>query len=322
MHSQHQAQGGSFASINAGYNAVFRPGKLTVGLVVPIENYATSPVPTMLNHVEKVRLAEELGFSAIWLRDVPFNVPSFGDAGQTFDSFVYLGLLSGQTSKIALGVASIILPLRHPAHIAKAAASVDQISGGRLILGIASGDRPEEYPAMNVSYQERGKLFRESYKYIRRVAEPYPQLQSYFGAISGDLDILPKPEKTKLPLLITGSSQQSPDWLSNNGDGWITYPRPHIAQKQFIGQLRDNSAINKPVMEPLYIDITETPDALPHPIHLGYRLGINQLYQYLKSREEIGVNHVALNLRFNRVNIEETLGIISELILPHFNEKE
>ncbi|WP_444894028.1 LLM class flavin-dependent oxidoreductase [Microbulbifer sp. TRSA001] len=118
MHSQHQAQCGSFTSINAGYNAVFRPGKLTVGIVVPIENYGTNPVPTMLNHVEKVRLAEELGFSAIWLRDVLFNVPSFGDAGQTFDPFVYLGLLSGQTSKIALGVASIILPLRHPAHIA------------------------------------------------------------------------------------------------------------------------------------------------------------------------------------------------------------
>ncbi|WP_444901632.1 LLM class flavin-dependent oxidoreductase [Microbulbifer sp. SSSA007] len=206
--------------------------------------------------------------------------------------------------------------------IAKAAASVDQISGECLILGIANGDRPEEYPAMNVSYQERGKLFRENYKYIRRVAEPSPQLQSSFGAISGDLDILPKPKKTILPFLITGSSQQSPDWLSNNGDGWITYPRPYNAQEQFIGQLRNNSAINKPLMEPLYIDITETPDALPHPIHLGYRLSINQLYQYLKSQEEIGVNHVALNLRFNRANIEETLGAISEIILPRFNEKE
>ncbi|WHI49282.1 hypothetical protein P3339_12370 [Microbulbifer sp. MLAF003] len=133
---------------------------------------------------------------------------------------------------------------------------------------------------------------------------------------------MPKPEKTKLPLLITGSSQQPPDWLSNNGDGWITYPRLHATQDQFISQLRNNPANNKPVMEPLYIDITETPDALPHPIHLGYRLGINQLYQYLKSQEEIGVNHVALNLRFNRANIEETLGTISEIILPRFNEKE
>ena len=49
-----------------------------------------------------------LGFAALWLRDVPFNVPSFGDAGQLHDPFVYLGLLAGTTERIALGVASIM----------------------------------------------------------------------------------------------------------------------------------------------------------------------------------------------------------------------
>lgn len=71
----------NFASINAGYNSVFKKGKLTVGLVAPLESHAHSAVPTMECHVERVQLAERLGFSAIWLRDVPFNVPSFGDAG-------------------------------------------------------------------------------------------------------------------------------------------------------------------------------------------------------------------------------------------------
>jgi len=55
----------------------------------------------MAHHIERVQLAEELGFYAIWLRDVPFNVPSFGDAGQLFDPFVYLGLLAAQTERIA-----------------------------------------------------------------------------------------------------------------------------------------------------------------------------------------------------------------------------
>jgi len=146
-------QDAQFSPMNQAYNAVFRPGCLSIGLVAPIESYASSPVPTMTRHLERVRLAEELGFGAVWLRDVPFNVPSFGDAGQIYDPFVYLGLLAGQTSRIALGVASIILPLRHPAHVAKAAASIDMLSGGRLLLGVASGDRPEEYPAMNMSFE-------------------------------------------------------------------------------------------------------------------------------------------------------------------------
>ena len=93
----------------------------------------TRPTPTMADHVARVQLAERLGFRAVWLRDVPFNVDSFGDAGQMYDPFVYLGLLAGQTATIHLGVASI-LPLRHPAHVAKAAASVDELSGGRLLL--------------------------------------------------------------------------------------------------------------------------------------------------------------------------------------------
>lgn len=125
-----------FQNLNRGYNRVFRDNKLSVGLVVPIENYDSGPIPTMGRHVERVQLAEQLGFSSVWLRDVPFNVPSFGDAGQTYDPFVYLGLLAAKTEAIALGVASIILPLRHPAHVAKAAATVDVFSDGRLILGV------------------------------------------------------------------------------------------------------------------------------------------------------------------------------------------
>ena len=87
----------TFEPINRGYNSVFRPNRLSLGLVVPLETYASGPVPTMARHIERVQLAEELGFSAVWLRDVPFNVPAFGDAGQVFDPFFYLGLLAGQT---------------------------------------------------------------------------------------------------------------------------------------------------------------------------------------------------------------------------------
>ncbi|MBS7663733.1 hypothetical protein I0D00_17545 [Pseudomonas lalucatii] len=85
----------AFRPINRGYDRVFRPGRLSLGLVLPLERYASGPVPTLTQHLERVQLAEALGFSAVWLRDVPFNVPSFGDAGQVFDPFVYLGLRLG-----------------------------------------------------------------------------------------------------------------------------------------------------------------------------------------------------------------------------------
>ncbi|MEL6779985.1 MAG: LLM class oxidoreductase [Cyanobacteria bacterium J06597_16] len=311
-----------FLPINRGYNNVFRPNRLSLGLVVPIESYSRSPVPTMARHVERVQLAEELGFLAVWLRDVPFNVPSFGDAGQTYDPFVYLGLLAGRTEQIALGVASIILPVRHPAHVAKAAASADVLSDGRLILGVASGDRAEEYPALNLPFEARGVRFRESFDYIRRMGEHSPTFENTFGNPRGGMDMLPKPTSRQLPLLVTGGSRQSPEWSAKNSDGWITYPRNLAMQEQVINDWRSRiesaDGFTKPVMQPLYVDITENPNTPPRPIHLGFQLGVNALREYLTSLEQIGVNHVALNLRFNRADVETTLKRLADSVLPHF----
>lgn len=311
-----------FQSINKGYDSTFRAGRLSIGLVAPLESYSNSPVPCMTRHLERVRLAEELGFSAIWLRDVPFNVPSFGDAGQVYDPFVYLGLLAGQTERIALGVASVILPLRHPAHVAKAAASADSLSGGRLILGVASGDRPEEYPALNIPFSERGTRFRESYDYIRRMQEDAPVFENSFGNPAAGLDMLPKPGSGKLPLLITGGSQQDADWIARNGDGWMIYPRDTVIQSQIIQSSRDRvreaGRLPRPVMQPLYIDLMEDAGPRPQPIHLGFRSDADYLRNYLKVLREVGVNHVALNLRFNQTEIETTLKRLADEILPHF----
>ncbi len=310
-----------FEPINRSFNSTFKPGGLSLGLVVPLETYATSAVPTMDHHLERVRLAEELGFSALWLRDVPFNVPSFGDAGQVFDPFVYLGMLAANTNRIALGVASIVLPLRHPAHVAKAAASVDVLSGGRLLLGVASGDRPEEYPAMNMDFDSRAEGFRESFEYIRRMADPYPSFANVHGNPQ-NMDMLPKPTGSRLPLLVTGGSRQDPEWIAKNSDGWLTYPRPAHVQERVITTYRNQIARaglnNKPVIQSLYIDLEEDPDAPAQPIHLGFRSGARPLIEYLKELRTIGVNHVALNLRFNRADIETTMKRLADEVLPDF----
>ncbi|MEM8843637.1 MAG: LLM class oxidoreductase [Pseudomonadota bacterium] len=311
-----------FQTINNGYNSVFKLGKMTVGLVVPIEDYSSSAVPTMQHHIERVKLAEELGFSSIWLRDVPFNVPTFDDAGQMFDPFVYLGFLAAQTKKIALGVASIVLPLRHPAHVAKASASIDVLSSGRLILGVASGDRPQEYPAMNINYEDRGARFREGFSYIREMHASKPSFENKFGRFSGDIDMLPKPTANKIPLLVTGGSQQNPEWITQNADGWMLYPREPKLQERIIQdwheRLKEIERNPQPIMQPLYFDLLESANDKPQPLHLGFSSGTQYLLEHLKSLENIGVNHVALNLRFNQSNIETTLKSIAEEVLPEF----
>lgn len=318
----------TFEQINRGYNSVFRPDQLSIGIVVPIEHYPNGPVPSMSDHLERVKQVEQWGFKALWLRDIPFNVPSFGDAGQLFEPFTYLGYLAGQTSEIALGVSSIALPLHHPAHVAKAAVSVDQLSNGRLILGVASGDRPTEYPAMGIDFEKRSELFREAFNYIRKGNESFPSLESgNFGILNGQMDILPKTKGHKIPMLITGYSQQSLEWNAEYGDGWMNYPKNLYQQKHTIDKWRQLVAQSdnhdKPFMQPLYVDLQENDDFRSEPIPLGLRIGVNRLVDYLEQLQEAGTNHVAINLRFNTMNMDQALERLARKVLPNFhNQKE
>ncbi|WP_455554005.1 TIGR03571 family LLM class oxidoreductase [Comamonas kerstersii] len=210
-----------------GFNRVFGKGRLTMGFILPVEGYPNTATPTLSDHLAMTQLAEELGFAALWARDVPLLDPSFGDAGQMLDPYVYLGYLAGQTKKITLGTASTVLTLRHPIHTAKEAASVDFLSNGRVVLGVASGDRPVEYPAFGLEheFESRGERFREAFTTIRAVTEgSFPEhTSSRFGSMSSHVDMLPKPVHGRLPMLVTGRSRQDLSWIAENADGWLFY---------------------------------------------------------------------------------------------------
>ena len=103
----------------------------------------------------------------------------------------------------------------------------------------------------------------------------------------------------------------------------MLYPRNSFEQAKVIGDWREALAQAgrplQPVMEPLYIDLAEDPEAAPRPIHLGFELGTKRLCSYLRSRQEIGVNHVALNLRFNQADVETTLKRLSDDVVADFS---
>ncbi len=314
----------AFESINKGYNSVFKYGQLSLGIVIPIERYPNSSVPTMKDHVSRVKLVEDLGFKALWVRDVPLHVPSFGDAGQMFDPFTYLGFIAGQTKHIALGTGSIALPLHHPIHVAKSAATIDRLSDGRLILGVASGDRPSEYPTMGINFEDRGSMFRDAFQYIRSAQTDFPHLETnHYGRLDGTVDVLPKVKSHKIPMLVTGHSRQSLDWIGAHADGWIYYPRNAYMQQHNIAQWRssipEEQDYDKPFMQPLYVDLQDDDDYLPQPIHLGFKIGANYLVEYFRQLQALGVNHVSINLRLSTRNIEKNLEDLAKKVLPHFH---
>ena len=103
----------------------------------------------------------------------------------------------------------------------------------------------------------------------------------------------------------------------------MTYPRRIDAQAAIIADWRtrmhEAGIADKPAMQSLYIDLLDDPNASPRPIHLGFSSGVNALRSYLRELQHIGINHVALNLRFNKADIESTLKRLAKEILPDFN---
>ena len=307
-----------------GYASMFAPEKLTVGIYFPIEAF-DGPEPTMHDQIELAQRAERRGFAALWARDVPLNDPNFGDLGQLYDPFVWLATIAARTSNIALATGAVILPLHHPIDVAKAAASLDHLSGGRFVFGVASGDRPVEYPAYGRDPNLRGELFRDAFDYTESLlTERFPFHTSiHYGGIAGGGDLVPKLMSPRLPTLVTGQSQQSLDWIAQRSDGWVTYPRDVTKQAQVVSNWRDalvRAGVGfKPIAQSLYIDLAENPDAPPTPIHLGYRLGHRRLAELFGDLRSIGINHVALNLKFSRRPVEDVLDEIGTEIVPHFN---
>lgn len=299
---------------NEGYHRMFSDD-FSIGLFFPITT-RSGAIPPMENQVSRAQYASERGFDALWFRDVPLFSPEFGDAGQIYDPWVFLSHIAAQTEEIALATGSIVLPLRHPLHVAKAAASVDQLSGGRLVLGVASGDRAAEYPAFGIDGETRGELFRESVRVLRAVwSEDYPEMETMFGRLDGSLDLIPKPTTESLPLLVTGYAQQSSDWIAEHGDGWVYYQEELEDLEEMVTEWRSATTQNKPLVQVMHVDLDEDPNADPTPIHQGFSAGSEWFLERMRAVRDLGVDHVMINIRSSERDPKTVIGEFGDEVI-------
>lgn len=306
---------------SVGFSKVFQRDTLTFGFIAPLESYPDRPAPTMHDHLALARTADDAGFSAIWLRDVPFYDPSFGDVGQVFDPIAYAGFLAAATKRIAIGTAGIVLPLRDPLATAKQATTLGHLTDGRCILGLSSGDRPTEYPAFGVDFDTRADRFRDAFALIRAVTDaPFPHYQStHFGTLDGSLDLIPKPQGGRLQMVAVGRAGQSIEWLAQNTDGWIWHQSSFARLGDVVASWR--AAVPdrqfKPYGYGTFFDLDSDPDAPLNPVR-GLSIGRKALIELWSRQRDLGVNHVALNLKMARRPAVEIMDELGEYVLPLF----
>ncbi|AVQ81275.1 TIGR03571 family LLM class oxidoreductase [Variovorax sp. PMC12] len=284
---------------NTAYRRTLLAGRLTLGLMTPVAR-ANGAMADPEAEREVAALADRLGFAALWTRDVPVMVPQGEEISVLDEPFVWLAMLAGATRRIALGTAAAVLPLRHPLHVAKAALSLNRLSGERFILGLGSGDREAEFAIFRQDIALRGDAFRERWNLVRSALSPDEAGRAALREATGGHDLMAPPDE-RIGMLVVGSARQSLQWTAAHADGWATYHRDEARQQGRIGlwqtALRERAdGEAKPFIQSLQIDLLEDPAAPAEPIELGLRTGRDALVAYLDRMEDAGVAHVLMNV--------------------------
>jgi probable F420-dependent oxidoreductase len=165
---------------------------------------------------------EELGFDGIGTTDhllVPKGQPERYE--RIFDALVVLGYLAARTQRVKLITSVIVLLMRNPFALAKQAATIDQLSGGRLILGLGVGWNEQEFANVHVEFRNRGRRFDEALRLFRHLfsgsREPFEGV--YFGYQDGVFEPLPV-RGEKLPILLGGNSDAAIKRSARAADIW------------------------------------------------------------------------------------------------------
>jgi len=166
--------------------------------------------------------AEELGFESLWAWDhVILGVePSF----PILDAVGTLTAIAARTSRIKLGTGVLVLPLRNPTVAAKAIGTLDVISKGRLILGVAAGWYAREFDAVGVPFKQRGRLFERNFEILTRLwTEERVTLQADEFNLREAVMRPFTAQRPRPPILIGGYVDAVLKRVATKGDGWLTY---------------------------------------------------------------------------------------------------
>jgi probable F420-dependent oxidoreductase len=166
------------------------------------------------------RHAEELGFSDAWVSDhlaIPVDAPY--PPAFLYEPVVALTWAAAATTSLGLGTSVLVLPYRHPLHLAKELASLDQLAGGRLTLGVGAGWLEAEFDALDVPFAERGPRTDEAIDAMRACWGEQPVDFDGPTVHLRNLKVVPSPAH-RIPIWVGGASPPALRRAVERGDGW------------------------------------------------------------------------------------------------------
>ena len=227
------------------------------------------PIGTRENVLTFARRIESLGYDSLWASDhvvIPRRIASrypYSPAGQFplgpdvpfLEPLTTLALVAGVTERVRLGTSVLVLPHRNPALAAKMAATLDHLSGGRVVLGVGVGWMREEIELLGGDYDRRGAWSDEAIAVMRACwRDARTAHHSEFFSFD-EIGVFPKPTRGDIPILIGGHTPRALRRVVELGDGWHAAFIPPEALKGDIARLREECARQKRPFEQLTISV-------------------------------------------------------------------
>lgn len=177
--------------------------------------------PGWLDVAAMARMAEDMGFEALWVSDhLGFEDAVDGWHGG-WEAWTLLTALAGVTRRVQLGTYVLAVPLRNPAVLAKMAETFDEVSGGRLILGLGAGWNEPEFRAFGIPYQDRFDRFEESLRVICAMLRTGAADMDGRLVQAHNAAIRPRgPRPAGLPVMIGASGARMLRLTAELGDEW------------------------------------------------------------------------------------------------------
>ncbi|HLG71115.1 MAG TPA: TIGR03619 family F420-dependent LLM class oxidoreductase [Chloroflexota bacterium] len=189
------------------------------GLILPTNR----PEATVQLIRESASLAEELGYDSIWTTDhvMMSRATPTPPYHSIFEALTVMAWMAGVTSKVKIGVSVLVLAQRNPVVVAKEVATIDRISGGRVILGVGTGWHEPEFEFLNADFHKRGRILDESILVLRQLwTEPEKAFRGTFFRFENQAFGPPPAQYGGPPILVGGLTEPALKRAATYGDGW------------------------------------------------------------------------------------------------------
>ncbi|MET7477255.1 LLM class F420-dependent oxidoreductase [Streptomyces sp. NPDC005648] len=239
-----------------------------------------------------------------------------------YDPVATLAFLAGVTERVRLLSHVAVVGLRHPLLTAKQYATLDRLSGGRLVLGVGAGHVQEEFEALGVDFEHRGAVLDETIDALRAALGPeeFPEHHGKLYDFEG-LGQRPRPVQRHVPLWVGGSSPAAVRRAALKGDGWLPQgdPRDRLPdQIARLGRLRAEAGVADPL----------TVGAITEPLHLGtptWEVGrrtltgtADEIAESLRAYRAMGVHQIQVRFRCrDRAELTDQMAAFGAEIAPH-----